>query len=455
MNAYKVLIVEDESIVALDIRHRLSRLGYEIVDVAVSGEDAVAAAERLCPDIVLMDIMLEGDMDGTEAAGIIAERFDLPVVYITAYTDDETLRRVKRTQPFGYLIKPFKDREVYAAIEMACYKHKTERCRREDRKWLEITLDSLDEGIVSADADGLVNYMNGAAERMLGAGFDSLERMPLSTVLPLSVDGDGEVDLACGVLSSKEPLRSKIFMLDAGGVSVPVELSASPVTGEQGECQGVVVAFRNISGRMENVRQLRSTVGKLRQTVEATVQALVVTSEKRDPYTAGHQHRVSKLAVAIARRMDFDEDSLESIRVAGLLHDLGKIYIPAEILSKPARLTDMEFGLMKSHPEVGYEILRGVPFPWPIAEYVCQHHERLDGAGYPHGLEGDDILPEARILAVADVVEAMSSHRPYRAALGLEAALDEVRKGRGTLYDPAVVDACLVLFERGDFSFED
>jgi len=173
----------------------------------------------------------------------------------------------------------------------------------------------------------------------------------------------------------------------------------------------------------------------------------------RDPYTARHQERVTELACAIAREMGIPDGQIEGIHAAGLMHDIGKIAVPTEILTKPGKLNDLEFSLIRRHPQVAYDILKGIEFPWPIADIVLQHHERLNGSGYPNGLKGDEILLEARILTVADVVEAISSHRPYRPALGLDAALDEIKQGRGMLYDPDVVDTCLSVFEEG-FSFE-
>ncbi|OGB50245.1 MAG: two-component system response regulator, partial [Burkholderiales bacterium RIFOXYD12_FULL_59_19] len=192
---------------------------------------------------------------------------------------------------------------------------------------------------------------------------------------------------------------------------------------------------------------LRESQGQYRRMLEQTIQAIAFTIEKRDPYTAGHQARVSQLAVAIAQKLGLSPDQIDGIRLGGMIHDLGKISVPAEILSRPGRLTDTELMLVKSHSEVGGDILRQVEFPWPVKDMILQHHERLDGSGYPNGLRGDEILLEARILAVADVVEAMASHRPYRAALGIEKALDELRCGSGRLYDPDVCRVCLRLFE--------
>jgi putative nucleotidyltransferase with HDIG domain len=185
------------------------------------------------------------------------------------------------------------------------------------------------------------------------------------------------------------------------------------------------------------------------------VQALGAFGDSRDPYLTGHQRRVTELACAIARKMGLPQDRIDGVRVAGLLHDLGKIAIPGEILSKPGRLSALEMGLICTHPEVGNRILQRIPFPWPVAQSIYQHHERMDGSGYPKGLGGEEILLEARILAVADVVEAMASHRPYRPALGVEAALAEIRRDDGRLYDREVVDACLKLFEEDGFRWTD
>lgn len=171
--------------------------------------------------------------------------------------------------------------------------------------------------------------------------------------------------------------------------------------------------------------------------------------EIRDPYTAGHQRRVAALATRLAGDLGLGSETVEAVQLASLIHDIGKIYVPAEFLNRPGRLRDIEFDVIKMHPRVGYDILKPLDVDLPISEFVYQHHERLDGSGYPRGLVGDDIHPEARIMAVADVVEAMGSHRPYRPALGLDAALAEITRGRGAIYDPVVVDACLALFAQG------
>ncbi|MBD9358559.1 HD domain-containing phosphohydrolase [Methylomonas albis] len=202
----------------------------------------------------------------------------------------------------------------------------------------------------------------------------------------------------------------------------------------------------------ERTGKLMESERKLRASMLDFVTAIAATIEARDPYTAGHQCRVAHLATAIARNLQLSEDRIEGLTLASVVHDIGKIRIPAEILSKPGRLDDLEFSLIKRHAETGYDILKSINFPWPIAQIVLQHHERPNGSGYPHGLKTGEILLEAEILAVADVVEAMTSHRPYRAGLGLDAALLEISDHRGVLYKQEIVDICLKLFREQAYS---
>lgn len=202
-----------------------------------------------------------------------------------------------------------------------------------------------------------------------------------------------------------------------------------------------------VAARTESLRESEL---RLRKNLLETVSAMAAIVEMRDPYTAGHQRRVAQLASAIAHELGLQDTQIEGLNLACVVHDVGKINIPAEILSKPGRLIGPEFSLIRQHPEAGHEILKGIDFPWPIAQAVLQHHERLDGSGYPRGLRGNEILLEARIMAVADVIEAMASHRPYRPGLGLDAALAEIEAKHGTLFDPVVADAALRLFrEKG------
>jgi putative nucleotidyltransferase with HDIG domain len=210
----------------------------------------------------------------------------------------------------------------------------------------------------------------------------------------------------------------------------------------------------DITARFQAQEERRQRYEQVLRTIRGVARAIATVVEIRDPYTAGHQRRVSQLAVAIAREMGLPRERIEGLRVAALLHDIGKVRVPSDILNKPGSLAGPERAIIQTHPEEGYRILKEIDFPWPVAEIVLQHHERLDGSGYPQGLKGEEILLEARILAVADVVEAMSCHRPYRPALGIDKALEEILKKKGVLYDPKVVDACLALFAEQGFAFE-
>jgi putative nucleotidyltransferase with HDIG domain len=214
-------------------------------------------------------------------------------------------------------------------------------------------------------------------------------------------------------------------------------------------------ANQDITKRKEAAEKLESTLGNLRKAIGGTIQAIVQVVEMRDPYTAGHQRRVADLARSVATEMGLPPDVIEGIRIAAAIHDIGKVAVPAEILSKPGKLTQNELELIKDHSLTGFDILKHVEFPWPIAEIIYQHHERLDGSGYPRGLKGDDVLLEARIIALADVVEAMASHRPFRPARGIDAALDEIEEHRGTLYDPEGVDTCVKLFREKRYTLND
>lgn len=224
------------------------------------------------------------------------------------------------------------------------------------------------------------------------------------------------------------------------------------------ELDRLVGDINNMRHRLrEDIVALEKSRDDLHSSLEETVTSLASTTEKRDPYTAGHQQRVNLLACAIGKELGLSDEQIEGLHIAALLHDIGKITLPSEYLAKPTKLSKVEKSLIECHPEVGYDILKNINFPWPVADIVYQHHEHLDGSGYPRGLTDDDILLEAKILAVADVVEAMSSHRPYRPSLGISTALDEIRSGRGTRYHAPSVDACirLIMEKKVEFASRD
>ncbi len=230
-------------------------------------------------------------------------------------------------------------------------------------------------------------------------------------------------------------------------------VSAVAVKDEKGDVKYYDGVIEDITERKRAEQKFKMNYVRLQKIMDGTVNALASTTEKRDPYTVGHRQRVPQLACAIAQEMGLPKEKIDGIKVAGTVHDVGKIHVASEILNRPNELNDVEMNLVKTHCDIGYEILKTIEFPWPIAEILRQHHERMDGSGYPRGLLGEDILLEARILAVADVVEAMVSQRAHRSAHSIDEALEEILKNRGTLYDAKVVGACVKLFDKG-FTFK-
>jgi len=230
-----------------------------------------------------------------------------------------------------------------------------------------------------------------------------------------------------------------------------VDFTSTPLLRENGKVKGAVLVVRDITQQVEYDRRIQESMDTLTRAMYGTIEAITKTVETKDPYTAGHQKKVADIAKEIAKDMGLSRDVIESVNLAGQIHDLGKIAIPSEILNKPGRINEIEFALIKTHPEMGYEIVKNIDFPWPIADIVFQHHEKIDGSGYPRGLKGDKILIQARIISVADVLEAMASHRPYRAALGVDAAFEELKSHAGTHFDPDVVNSCLRIFKDKGF----
>lgn len=245
-----------------------------------------------------------------------------------------------------------------------------------------------------------------------------------------------------------------VFSIYAEGPNAFGEEETKLLTELGGDLAFGIETLRTRAEHKKAEAQIKRSVEELHTALIQTVQAMGLTMEKRDPYTAGHQQRVAELAVAIAQELGLPDEKVEGIILGAMIHDIGKLCVPAEILNRPGKLTDAEFAIIRSHPQVGYDIIKDVDFPWPVSDMIFQHHEHLDGSGYPNGLKGDDIILEAKILAVADVMEAMASHRPYRPSLGINAALKMIKKNRGTRFDPNVVDACLRLIEEKRFRFD-
>ena len=328
-------------------------------------------------------------------------------------------------------------------IDISDIKEAEEKVRESEERYRSLFENSLD-GIYRTTLGGKYIEANPALIKMLGYG---------------SKDELLAIDIPTQLYARKEnrpgpSKRNRIFetqlkkkdgsIIEVGNSSRVIYKGGKPVYYE-----GIV---RDITERKIAEKKLKESYQKLQKTLSDIVNTLASIVEFRDPYTSGHQKRVASLAIAISEELGLDKDRIEAVGVAALIHDIGKINIPASILARPGKLSEIEFDMIKTHSQVGYDIIKRIEFPWPLADIVLQHHERNDGSGYPKGLKDKDIILEAKILAVADVVEAMVSHRPYRPALGMNMALKEIKQDKGKLYDPKVVDACIKLIKKKKWS---
>ena len=304
--------------------------------------------------------------------------------------------------------------------------------------------DNAREGIFRTTPEGRFVLANRAMARILG--YDSPEALI-----------DGVTDIPGQLYIHPEERSQTLEFLEREGYVKNAEVQWKRKDGATIWVHRTMRAVRDekvkilyLEGLVTDITDRKKSVDQLRKALVDTIQAIASIVESRDPYTAGHQRRVADLAAAIAAEMGLSVELIEGLRMAGVIHDIGKVSVPSDILNMPRKLTDIEFSLIKTHAKSGYEMVKDIEFPWPIARMILEHHERINGSGYPNGLTGDRLLLESRILAVADVVEAMATHRPYRAALSLDVAMDEITKNRGVIYDPDAVDACLRLFrEKG------
>jgi len=348
------------------------------------------------------------------------------------------------------LEKKEKDLFLTLANDIAYALHKLDdrdELRREKIFW-EKLFNVSPEGVVLCAPDGRVLRVNNAfchifrfssPEEVIGKNIDSI----VADEITFEEARSFTEAAARGERVSVESVRQRVdgTLIDVSILGIPIKIDE--------DLAGVYAIYRDITDKKMYERAMKENIATLFRVWRQTIELIASVSELRDPYTAGHQKRVAELAKFMAMKMRLSPESVDAVEMASLIHDVGKIKVPAEILSKPGPLDEVEYLLVKTHPQAGYNLLKDIDFPWPVAEIVLQHHERLDGSGYPQGLKGKEILQEARIIAVADVVEAMASGRPYRKALGIEAALKEIKSGRGTLYDEEAVDACLALFEEG------
>jgi len=454
----RILFVEDnDDDVALMLR-RLREAGVEAEWARVQ---TAAGLRRALHDgdwqVALVDYNLPG-YSGLEALRLIADEApDVQAITVSGSIDEETAVASISAGAVDYVLKDNLTR-LAPAVRRAVEASGLLRAHRRTAEAARLALYAVDHAsllVLTVAADGTLLYANDEACRIFARPRDAVVGRPVWEVAPAVPEGRFR-QLAAEV---GERGRAEFTYERERG---PGDLVCLDVTAEGVPGSDVFLVYgRDVSERRAAQRRLEATLAelgetarRLQRTLEGAVGALSRVVETRDPYTAGHQRRVAQLATAMAVHLGYRGERLEGVRMAGLLHDLGKLTVPAEILAKPGRLTEAEFNLIRQHPLAGYEIVRTIEFTRPVAEMVLQHHERCDGSGYPRGLRGEELLPEARLLAVADVVEAMSSHRPYREALGVPAALAEVRAGAGTRYDAEAAAACEAVVAAG-FTFGD
>lgn len=330
---------------------------------------------------------------------------------------------------------------------------KTEMMLKEEREKFSMLIENAPFGMALIDKDGRFLYVNPKFTEIFGYDLNDIpdgkswfrKAYPVPEYRHMVIE-TWIRDMEKAKIGEQRPRIFNVMCKDGSEKTI----SFVPVQMESGL---QIVSFEDITSRIKAQENLEQAMKKLRKSLIGTIQIISTIIEARDPYTAGHQRRVSSLARSIAQVLRLPPETIENIRMAGLIHDIGKISIPAEILNRPGVLSEIEMSLIRMHPETGYNMLKDADLPYPIADIVLQHHERLDGSGYPHGLKADKILIEAKILAVADAVEAISSHRPYRPAKGIKTALEEIEQNKGKLFDEKAVEACLDLFINKKFKF--
>ena len=426
-----IFLVDEEGRIARANQRALERYGYPeetLIGMPVANLRVPAERERL-PSV--LELTLSGGSAVYETVHQTREGRAFPV---------ETSSRA---------VEVGGRRMVQGIVRDISERERAERSLRESEERFRAMIEQSISGTCIIGDDGRFLYVNPRLAGILG--YEDGAALVGRLVLDLVVPGDRErfADNLRGRLAGEA--RSARYHFDAvRRDGVHVTLGTHGTAGSYGGRRVVIATVQDVTELLRAEEDIRGYVHKLEHAMRGTLAVISKMVELRDPYTRGHERRVAEIGAALGAALGFAAERVEGLRVAGSVHDVGKIAVPAEILSKPSRLTPAEYALVKEHAQLGFEVLKDVEFPWPVAEVARQHHERMDGSGYPRGLKGEAILLEARILAVADVVEAMSSHRPYRPGLGLEAALAEIEQGRGRTYDAEVAHVCLHLYrEKG------
>jgi len=456
----QILFIEDNQgdvRLTREMLNDVKNFPYQMTDVA-----SLSEGKKLIPknkfDVILLDLGLP-DSQGIETFhNLIDHSQQLPIIVLTGLGDEQIGMKAIKNGAQDYLLKgeisgTFLARTIQYAIE----RYQTEHSLKQ--KSFELG-ERVKELKCLIDVSNFAYLKDTSLEKRLQEIINILPKawqFPEFTQARLKIE-DKEIKTNNFQKSDwKLDKEIQVYGESKGKIEVCYlkempDADEGPFLKEERDLiNALALRLGEIIERDQAVDDLKKSYKKVKKTLEGTIKALSLTVETRDPYTAGHQERVTTLVTAIADEMGLSKEKKTGLELAARIHDIGKINIPVEILSKPGQLDEFEYSLLKNHPETGYEILKNIDFPWPIAKIVLQHHERMDGSGYPKGLKRKDIILEARILGVSDVVEAMSSHRPYRPALTIEESLKEIEQNRGILYDKKVVDACLKLFRKKKF----
>lgn len=453
-----ILVVDDSPDDTLLLERELKRGEWEITLKRVDTREAMGQIlENKCCDLVICDYVIPG-FGGMEALKLFKSfNLDIPFILISGKITEEMAVLALQEGAQDFISKEHYARllpAIHRGIERMTIikerKENVEALKKSLQRQRQLFESSRDALMLLAPPLWKFTGANMATVELFGAAnveeFISLGPWEVSP--QFQPDGRPSSEKSQEMIATAMEKRSNFFewthqRLSGETFAADVLLTRIDIEGEEPFLQATV---RDITER-------KNAEETLHNSLMGIIRAISDIVEMRDPYTAGHQKKVSSLACAIAKEMGMTPHQIEGLKLAAEIHDVGKIQLPAEILSKPTGLSDIEYMLIKTHPEAGYEILKEINFPWPIAEIIRQHHEKLDGSGYPHGLKGNEVLLESRILTVADIVEAVASHRPYRPALGIDVALEEILQERGSKLDANVVDTCISLFREGRFSF--
>ena len=460
-----ILIVDDDEDTCWNLAQVFGRMGYE-TESARTGKETLEKAKEKFFNLTLLDIKLP-DMEGIELIAPLKEIHpDMALIIVTGYASLKTAVLALNNGASGYITKPLDMDEMLSKVRdilemqrlvienrglyQKAQKELTERKQAEEallkaaEEW-RYCFDALNEMMLLIDSNFRVQRVNKATARILGRKMGKILGQPCYRLIH-GTESPPDYCPHVQVITTASPHNVEIEEPYLGRI---LDISVSPVMNKKGCIDRIVEIIDDVTDRRHQEQKTIRLTQTLAESFKGTTEAITELVESRDPYTVGHSKGVAELATRIAQEMGMEKEEIQGIWVCAMLHDVGKAVIPSDVLNKPGELSDNELGIIKEHPKKSYDILLRIPFPWPVAEVVYQHHERLDGSGYPRGLKGDEIHIWARILAAADVLDAMTNHRPYRPALRLQDAINEIERARGTLYEEQVVDACAGLLSQG------